>query len=322
MKRQADTKRGENLPTPANGNGYPVTLPPSISDILKMRTMPTQAQMIAVRDWFATYFTQTFRTFDRKTVGRRISPADELMQTAFAFLHIIAPCLPKAERERVYIPLNVLLKAIAERWEDTAAPALGALQHVYELENIVMIKTDKVYQWAKSGATRDNDELRKRGQGILDEYANERRELKKELGKLSAQLLQANPNELKETLAQMKADICVALFDTADKTQHIITENAEKVRADVRGLKNKSDKKEMKRKQRERAAQWLKDENAAGRKASIVDAARQFGNEIRAEKIKGGYEDVASLCTALNKYAKSLGIEQFKDSKRGRPRKR
>lgn len=94
------------------------------------------------------------------------------------------------------------------------------------------------------------------------------------------------------------------------------------IRAEVRKLKNKRDAKEMTRKQRERAADWLKAENAAGRKASIVDAARQFGNEIQAEKIKGGYVDVASLCTALNRCAVKLDIAQFKDTKRGRPRKR
>jgi len=312
-------KNGENLPTPVNSNGYPVALPPSISAMLykfsyeavKKEVHPTNAEMIAVRDWFATYFTQTFKTFDRKAVGRKISPADEIMQIALAVLHYIAPCLPKAERERVFIPMNVLLKAISERWEDTAAPALGALQHLHELENIVMLKTDKALQWSQSGATRTNDELRKRGQGILDEYANERRELKKELGKLSAQLLQANPNELKETLAQMKADICAAVFDTAGKTQCTIAEEARKVCAEVRGLKGKRDAKDMKQNQRERAAQWLIAENAAGRKASIVDAARHFETEIQAEKIKGGYSDADSIMTALNKHAAALCIEQF-----------
>ena len=73
--------------------------------------------------------------------------------------------------------------------------------------------------------------------------------------------------------------------------------------------------------QRERSARWLIKEREEGREASIGDAARQFGNEIQVEKIKGGYADVESLCTALNKYAESLGIEQFKDSKRGRPPK-
>jgi len=78
---------------------------------------------------------------------------------------------------------------------------------------------------------------------------------------------------------------------------------------------------DMKQAQRERAAQWLIAENAAGHKTSIVDAARHFGNEIEAEKIKGGYEDVESLKSALYKFAEELGIVQFKDRKRGRPRK-
>jgi len=80
-------------------------------------------------------------------------------------------------------------------------------------------------------------------------------------------------------------------------------------------------KPDMKQRQRERSAQWLIAERAAGRKASIVDAARHFGNAIEAEKGKGGYADADSLQTALNKKAKELGIAQYKTSKAGRPRK-
>ena len=76
-------------------------------------------------------------------------------------------------------------------------------------------------------------------------------------------------------------------------------------------LTNNSDAKKTKQNQRERAAKWLKNEHAAGRKASVVDAARQYGNELASEKINGGYKDTDSLLTGLNKYAKKLGIEQF-----------
>ena len=77
---------------------------------------------------------------------------------------------------------------------------------------------------------------------------------------------------------------------------------------------------DMKQMQRERAAQWLTNEHAEGRKASVVDAARQFGNEIEAEKIKGGYSSQGSLITALNKQADELGISKYIE-RRGKQKK-
>lgn len=76
-------------------------------------------------------------------------------------------------------------------------------------------------------------------------------------------------------------------------------------------------KPDMKQEQRERAARWLIAENAAGHKASVVDAGRQFGNEIEAEKAKGGYKNVESLIKALNSHAGTLGIEQFITRRKG-----
>jgi len=96
---------------------------------------------------------------------------------------------------------------------------------------------------------------------------------------------------------ETKADICAAV-------------RAE-VRAEVRGLKSKSDAKEMKRRQRERAARWLITKKTAGCNASIVDAARHFVKDVAAEKSKGGYKNTNTLLSALNRCADELGIAQF-----------
>lgn len=77
---------------------------------------------------------------------------------------------------------------------------------------------------------------------------------------------------------------------------------------------------DMKQRQRERAARWLINEHAEGRKASVVDAARQFGNEIEAEKSEGGYSSQGALITALNKRADELGISKY-IKRRGKQKK-
>jgi len=73
---------------------------------------------------------------------------------------------------------------------------------------------------------------------------------------------------------------------------------------------------EVKAMQRERAARWIRDEDASGNAPSIAQAALQFGGEIENEREDGGYSSVDALRTALYKFADELGIAKFK--KRGK----
>ena len=68
--------------------------------------------------------------------------------------------------------------------------------------------------------------------------------------------------------------------------------------------------------QRERAAQWMKDEAAKGNAPSIAQAALQFGGEIASEFDDGGYATTDALRTGLYKFADDLDIGEFK--KRGK----
>jgi len=134
---------------------------------------------------------------------------------------------------------------------------------------------------------------------------------------------QAEPADNKAWV-QAKADICAEVAATAEKTQGMIVDGEKKICRELRTIKGKRNANDMKQTQRERAANWLKDINADKPKdewLSIEDAARQFGNEIEAEKGKGGYATVEALRSALYRQAKELGIAQYKTSKAGRPRK-
>lgn len=79
--------------------------------------------------------------------------------------------------------------------------------------------------------------------------------------------------------------------------------------------------KELRAYQRQRAADWIKRENGAGHTVGIDQGAIQFGDEINAERADGGYKDVESLRSALYKSKDGLGISQFANAERGRPRK-
>ena len=94
------------------------------------------------------------------------------------------------------------------------------------------------------------------------------------------------------------------------------------VRAEVRKSKRKSEAKDIKRSQRERAADKIKAEDAKKKICSFEDAAQWvLFNPTADEKRGGGYEDVKSFTTQLYRDAERLGIKNFINRKRGRPRK-
>ena len=80
--------------------------------------------------------------------------------------------------------------------------------------------------------------------------------------------------------------------------------------------------KQLRQKQLERAAQWMKDERQAGRTPTIPEAAAHFESEIESERGRGGYSSVEAFTTALHREKAALGIAEFASHKRGRKPKR
>ena len=80
--------------------------------------------------------------------------------------------------------------------------------------------------------------------------------------------------------------------------------------------------KQLRQYQRERAAQWMKDEQQAGRTPTIPEAAARFESEIKSERGRGGYSSVEAFTTALHREKAALGIAAFASNKRGRKPKK
>ena len=80
--------------------------------------------------------------------------------------------------------------------------------------------------------------------------------------------------------------------------------------------------KQLRQKQLERTAQWMKDEQQAGRTPTIPEAAAHFESEIESERGRGGYSSVEALTTALHREKAALGIAAFASHTRGRKPKR
>lgn len=80
--------------------------------------------------------------------------------------------------------------------------------------------------------------------------------------------------------------------------------------------------KQLRQHQRERAAQWMKDERQAGRTPTIPEAAAHFESEIESERGRGGYSSVEAFTTALHREKEALGIAAFASHTRGRKPKR
>ena len=182
-----------------------VTLPPldNIFDAANRGELTTEQQVVAFRDWYTAYFTQVFRTYTRETVGKKISPGDWHMKTALDMLPVGAIELPPHERAKCFFPLEMLLRAIADAWEDAAAPALSAAYHWGE------VKRFHVHEYGDG--TKPMPAAR--AQEKIDEVDGHLRDMKAELNELSAQLLKANPHELQQTLADIKK----AVGDIGDK---------------------------------------------------------------------------------------------------------
>ena len=199
-------KRSENLPVEA---------------IISNTALSLQQQVILVRDWYKKYFTQVFRTFPRKTVGKKISPADQNMSMALNLLPAGARKLPPSERPLLFIPLEILLRAIADAWEDASSPALSALHHWGEVKEFYVKKYKDGLEpmspkSARAEIARVNRHLEK---------------TKEDLNRLSIQLLNANQDDIKQTLAA----IALAAQTAADQAR-LATDGTTRIEENTRDI--------------------------------------------------------------------------------------
>lgn len=116
------------------------------------------------------------------------------------------------------------------------------------------------------------------------------------------------------------------IFKQAEKNAKAIGAQAE---ISIRAAKdiflsvyNMETPKQLRQKQLERAAQWMKDERQAGRTPTIPEAAAHFESEIESERGRGGYSSVEAFTTALHREKAALGIAAFASHTRGRKPKR
>lgn len=173
--------------------------------IVSNTALSAPQQVILIRDWYKRYFTQVFRTYPRETVGKRISPADHNMDIALSVLPAGARELPPSERDLLFVPLEILLRAIADAWEDASAPALSALHHWGEVKRFYVNKY-------KDGREPMSPEAARAEIARVDRHLDETRE---DLNRLSTQLLNANQDDLKQTLAA----IALAAQTAADQAR-------------------------------------------------------------------------------------------------------
>lgn len=116
------------------------------------------------------------------------------------------------------------------------------------------------------------------------------------------------------------------LWDSVEKAIIELSTPRSEANADigavVRAVLRKSEAKDIKRSQRKRAAGKIIAEYAKKKTCSFEDAAQWvLCNPTADEKRGGGYDDVTSFTTQLYKDAERLGIKDFINGKRGRPRK-
>ena len=117
-----------------------------------------------------------------------------------------------------------------------------------------------------------------------------------------------------------------ALWDDVEKAIIELSTPRAEANADigavVRAVLRKSEAKDIRRSQRKRAADKIIAEYAKKKTCSFEDAAQWvLFNPTADEKRGGGYEDVKSFTTQLYRDAERLGIKNFINRKRGRPRK-
>lgn len=112
----------------------------------------------------------------------------------------------------------------------------------------------------------------------------------------------------KESAARDSSGIGIIAFQNAYNT--------------IKSYHDMETEKQLRQHQRERAAQWMKDERQAGRTPTIPEAAAHFESEIESERGRGGYSSVEAFTTALHREKAALGIAAFASHKRGRKPKR
>ena len=258
------------------GEIAPATLP-LVDGVVsqRLRLANKQYQVACVRDWYTKYFMQVFRTFTRELVGKRISPGDETMRTALDLLPTGARELPPGERVKCFLPLEVLLRAIADAWEDAAAPALSAAYHWCEVENFF------VHEYGDGKKPMPVSEA----QAKIDEVNGHIAATKADLNKLSAQLLKATPDELKQTLEDIKGAIA-SQTDTLNEIRtaaNLAAENAMAAEKAAEQATKGID--EIKDKMLALWWRWLHDKSGKPERARAIPPAEQ--------KICGAMNDAA-----------------------------
>ena len=142
-----------------------------------------------------------------------------------------------------------------------------------------------------------------------------------------ADAIRCNQNHKKQHPVDLLSDARHGeLWDSVEKAIIELSTPRAEANADigavVRAELRKSEAKDIKRSQRERAADKIKAEYAKKKTCSFEDAAQWvLCNPTADEKRGGAYDDVTSFTTQLYKDAERLGIKNFINRKRGRPRK-
>lgn len=268
-------------------NAKPLALPDSPFPMPKAGEDSACAAYLArVVSWYEHYFLSTFRTFTRDEIGKRISPGDWHMRMCVSLLASGVVYVPRKDRVKIYAPLKMLLRAIAETWTECAAPALGALDHIAELQGTFNGDDDERITL---------DEARQLDEKIKAERAG----LKDDLRKLSETLLNANAARADEMLAAINATRETLRADIAD------------VRADTTAAAINSHKAKtaaetllaLRLERREKNKERGKTNQATGNTEADERAARDMQtalNRVR-DRIKNGAKNVLGECRTVCK---------------------
>lgn len=173
-------------------NAEPLALPGDVPMPMNGEQVTDAAYLERLRGWFERYFLATFRTFTRGEIGKRIHPGDPSMTMCISFLRLGIGLVPQKERCRFFIPLKLLLNAIAQAYPDCAAPALGAIERMADLQ--------QEYNRDETEPLQPDE-----AQRIIERMDAARDGLKDDLRKLSETLLNANADRADKTLAAINA---------------------------------------------------------------------------------------------------------------------
>lgn len=202
----------------------PLALPDSPFPIPKPGEDSENAAYLArVEKWYTDYFVGMPLTFTRADVGKAISPGDWYMRMCIKLLACNVIFVPRKDRYKFYAPLKFVLRAIAQTWDECAAPALSAVDHVEELQRLFDVDEKEPIQ---------EDDLKREVAKVDAERAG----LKDDLRKLSETLLNANAARADEMLAAINA-----VGEKVDAVGAVVkhtADNTDAIRADLDGWRD------------------------------------------------------------------------------------